>query len=124
MSLDIGIGENDSFHPLPGEPSLALEDDGYYLFLVPAFTRLWEHTGQAIDPYGDAAFSGRDIRALRRALAEARALVEQKPETWIMTMGTTRQRLKRQRFLELLDQWDRICRRAQRTKRRVVCFGD
>ena len=49
MSLDIGIGDGSSLVPERDEPSLFLEDDGYYWFLHPLFEGLQAETGQYID---------------------------------------------------------------------------
>ena len=77
--LDIGVGDALCQPPDPDEPSLGLEDDGYYWFLHPLFERLAGETGQYIDLYGDALFAGPDLLALSRMLSEARRLVGPSP---------------------------------------------
>jgi hypothetical protein len=132
MSLDIGVGDGSSFIPAQGEPSLSLDDDGYYWFLHPLFERLRTDTGQYIDLYGDAHFDGECRAALERVLAEARRLAGSQPEEWQVHVGTQLmpehkelfQRVERETMLKLLDRWDNIVQRAKRLSRPVVCLGD
>ncbi|MGI8978450.1 MAG: hypothetical protein ACR2FY_04430 [Pirellulaceae bacterium] len=133
-AMYISIGDNASFcRPSQEENWLSLESDGYYWFLDPLFkTTLLQDTGQCIDLYGHAVFEGENLRTLRRFLAQARAIVQSQPETWDVHTGTQvtpvykefYSPVERERFLELIAEWERIVRRAQRKKRRVVCFGD
>src|SRR5437763_11663789 len=88
MSLAIGVGDEASFQPLPGEPCLDLDNDGYYWFLAPLFEQLARETGQSVDLYGDAAFDGKNLQVLRRMLTGARTLVESQPGTWEVHVGT------------------------------------
>lgn len=138
MALDVGIGDGSSPVPVQGEPSLSLESDGYYCFLHPLFERLRAETGQYIDLYGEASFTDEALTALERLLLDARALVAAQPETWEVFTGTQFsnvdgrwQKLRdkydavcRDRFLELITQWQQITARARELGRPVVCFGD
>jgi hypothetical protein len=132
MALDIGVGDGSSLIPVQGEPSLFLEDDGYYWFLHPLFERLAVETGEYIDLYGDASFAGESLAALERALAEARRLVGSQPEEWSVHVGTPLspkhrklyRRVEREAMLALLDRWDVVIERARQLGRPVVCFGD
>jgi hypothetical protein len=58
MALDIGLDVGGSMSPSRSEPSLTLDDDGYYWFLHPLWERLRPETGQYIDLYGYAGFAG------------------------------------------------------------------
>src|SRR5947209_5587625 len=88
MALDIGIGDGSSLIPVQDEPSLFLEDDGYYWCLHPLFERLGAETGQYLDLYGDASFADRALSALERSLVEARAFIESQPDAWEVYVGT------------------------------------
>lgn len=132
MSLDIGIGDGVAPNPLPDEPRIGLSGDGYYWFLHPLFERLLGETGQYIDLYGDASFAGEHLAALHRALDDARILVSAQPPEWQVYTGTQTHPVRKDvfagvekvRFLQLLDDWAMIVRRAEVTGRPVVCFGD
>ena len=132
MSLNIGVGDGKSLVPLPGEPSLSLDNDGYYWFLLSLFERLCAETGQMIDLYGDASFAGASLTALERIVAEARTMVLAKPEFWSVHVGTQVQPVRREvyepvdreAFLALLDRWTHVIVRAEELGRPVVCFGD
>jgi len=150
MSLCIGIGDGSSLVPVQGEPSLFLDDDGYYWFLHPLFGRLQAETGQYIDLYGDASFLGESLAALERLLSEAQRLIESHPDTWDVCIGTQmlpkgkdlfkvegRNIVKnwdsgkdifnvvdRDEFLQLIEQWQKVIARARELGRPVVCFGD
>jgi hypothetical protein len=130
MPLDIGIGP--SRYPAQDEPSLQLDNDGYYWFLHPLFEQLAAETGQYVDLYGDASFNGDALAALEQTLAAARDLVTSQPATWRVHVGTQTMPARKElykivektRFFELLDQWERIVARAKQSNRPVVCFGD
>jgi len=150
MALNIGIGDSTSLIPVQGEPSLCLEDDGYYWFLYPLFDRLRVETGQYIDLYGDASFGDGALAALERLLAEARARIESQPDEWEVHVGMqimptgkdlfkavgskiagqwqnvkeVYKSVQRGQFLELIAQWEKIVARAKEFGRPVVCFGD
>lgn len=132
MAVDIGVGDGSSLAPASDEPWLCLNDDGYYWFLHPLFERLHAETGQYIDLYGDASFAGERLAALERTLAEARRLVEARPETWSVHVGTEvrpwhrelYRPVEREAMLELLDRWAAVVARARQLGRPVVCFGD
>jgi len=130
--LDIGVGYEAGKPPAATEPRLALDDDGYYWFLHPLFGELWTATGQYIDLYGDAAFTGPDLDALERTLTTARGLVEGQPESWEVHTGTQTAPVRREvyrpveraQFLRLLRVLEQVIERARQTGRAVVCFGD
>lgn len=132
MSLDIGVGNGSSLIPVQDEPSLSLENDGYYWFLHPLFERLAMETGQYIDLYGGASFAGESLAALERTLAEARRLVAPQPERWSVHIGSQvspeRRELycavEREALSALLDRWGVIIERAKLRGRPVVCCGD
>jgi hypothetical protein len=132
MALDVGIGNGASFQPLQSEPSLWLDNDGYYVFLHPLFERLREETGEYIDLYGDASFLGASLAALERMVADAETLVMAQPTTWQVHAGTQTSpehkevyaEVHQDRFLTLLKKWKQIMARARETGMPVVCFGD
>jgi hypothetical protein len=132
MALDLGIGDGVSLIPKQGEPSLWLDSDGYYWFLHPLFEKLQSETGQYIDLYGDASFTGASLSALERMVAEAMGLVQAQPATWQVHTGTQLRPehkelyagVEKDRFLVLLHKWQQIIERAKEIGKPVVCFGD
>jgi hypothetical protein len=120
MSLDIGVGDGVSFFPITTEPSLSLDDNGYYWYLYPLFEKLQSETGQFIDLYGHATFQDKRLAALERLLSSARELVESQPASWSVQDMVVEQ----DQFSALLAQWRRIVARAKDLNRPVVCFGD
>jgi hypothetical protein len=132
MALAIGLDVGGSTSPSRSEPSLSLDDDGYYWFLHPLWERLRSETGQYIDLYGYAGFAGEDLAALDRILTEARQLVEAQPETWQVHVGTRISpehrelycQVQREAMLSMLDRWAVIIARARRLGRPVVCIAD
>jgi hypothetical protein len=140
MALDIGIGDGSSFCPLQNERSLQL-DEGYYWFLHPLYEDLARVTGQYIDLYGDASFSGKNLAALEQMLKRALRLIESQESTWNVCIGTelvphqkvtyspphlkeTLAAVEKARFLWLISQWEQVVTRAKELDRPVVCFGD
>jgi hypothetical protein len=129
MVLEIGIGDGSSLMPVQGEPSLFMEDDASVTFLYPLFEKLAEETGELIDPYGNAAFVGERLAALKRMLAEARRLAEAQPEHWQVCVGRNQleefwEPQHRETLLNLIAAWERVVARAEELGRPVVCFGD
>jgi hypothetical protein len=132
MALDIGLDDGLSMGPCPSEPSLSLDDDGYYWFLHPLWERLRSETGQYIDLYGYASFASEDLAAVDRVLAEARQLVEAQSETWQVHLGTQTSpehrelycQVQREAMLSMLDRWAVIIARARQLGRPVICIGD
>jgi len=130
--LDIGIGNERGKPPDAEEPRLALDDDGYYWFLHPLFEQLHAESGQYIDLYGDASFTGVGLDALERMLTRARQLIESQPKTWQVHTGTQfapvrreiHKPVKREEFLRLIVLWEQVVDRARKTGRSVICFGD
>jgi hypothetical protein len=130
--LDIGIGDRPGKPPDPEEPGLALDDDGYYWYLHPLFEQLHAESGQYINLYGDALFTGNGLDALERMLTHARQLIASQPKTWQVHTGTQIAPLRREihkpvnraEFLRLIDLWEQVVDRARNTGRSVVCFGD
>jgi hypothetical protein len=132
MALDIGVSDGSSLVPVQGEPSLWLQDDAPYWFLLPLFERLAAQTGEYIDLYGNASFAGEHLAALEDMLAEAQRLAESQPASWEVHVGTRvsprhqelYKRLDREELLGLLSAWKHVALRAEQLGRPVVCFGD
>lgn len=132
MALDIGIGDGASFIPQQGEPSLQLDNDGYYWSLHPLIEKLHEETGQYIDLYGDASFSGASLPALEQMIAEAEKTVQTQPASWQVHIGTQMRPERKElyevvhkdQFMTLLQKWRQIVARAKELGKPVVCFGD
>jgi hypothetical protein len=56
-------------------------DEGYYWFLHPLFEELRAETGEYINLYDRAVFSGDSLEALARTLSAAHSLVAGHPES-------------------------------------------
>ncbi len=100
--------------------------DGYYSFLYPLITELNENTGQLIDLWGDATFSGADLIALRDTIHAAKNLVASQPADWDVYVGDhchyndeqqfTRDpmhtKVSNSEFTNLLENFSRLIERA------------
>src|SRR5260221_400897 len=86
MSLDIGLAESKVTQPYPSM-RVSFDDDGYYWFCYPYFEDLARQTGELIDLYGGAWFSGTQLEELDRTLTliveKARAM----PNEWDECIG-------------------------------------
>ena len=127
MGLNIGVGQ--SAKTRSHEPSMALEDDGYFWFLWPHFDRLSAETGQTMDLYGDASFSGESLTAIERALALATSQVENQPKSWEVSIGTTSagevyRTVWRRQFLDLIAEFSVVITRCRVLGQPLVCIGD
>ena len=127
MALLLGIGAGTSAMPMPSEPSLWLDSDGYYWFLHPLIERLKAQTGEYIDLYGDASFYGESLIALERTVAEAKEMVLSHPQSWQVHTGTQLKpehkelysEVDRTNFMELLSKLEQIIARAKEIDRPV-----
>jgi hypothetical protein len=131
VSVDIGIGDGTSMLPVAGEPSLGFINDGYYWFLYPYFEHLRSGTGQYIDLYGDASFSGSALDALDQMLLTVRDIVLSQPPTWQVCTGSVLpeqekvyQMVNRDTMLKKLDLFAGVISRAKELGCPVVCYGD
>jgi hypothetical protein len=132
MALDLGVGDGASLVPQPGEPSLQLDNDGYYWSLHPLIEKLHSETGQYIDLYGDASFSGASLSALERMIAEAEKMIQKQSVSWQVHLGTQLRPQRKELYevvykvqvLSLLQKWREIVARAKELGKPVVCFGD
>jgi hypothetical protein len=130
--LAIGIGTRASVAPHSDQPSLFLEDDGYYWFLRPLFDQLFEQTNEYVDPYGSAYFEGGSLDLLQEALTTAYQQVKSQPETWLVSGGFQThpeykevfEEVSKATFLEILNQWDNLVKLARQQNLGIVCYGD
>ena len=134
MALDIGVGDQWNYLPDPNEAQVHLEEEHFNLF-QPWLERLRIQTGQTIDEYGDARFSGDQLTNLTELIREIRREIAQYPGQWEQLTGYAkvqgeRELVERRRtivkthLLNILATWDQIIERARETGRSVVCFGD
>jgi hypothetical protein len=122
------------FRTAPGEPCIVFdEDEAYYWFLWPLFDRLHADTGQLIDLYGNACFSGASLVLLREMLKEARKRVLAQPETWQVVIGQSRgpqgpqdifAKATRTEFLQFLNDCEGLVIEAVETACAVIFWGD
>jgi hypothetical protein len=110
----------------------SLDDDGYYWFLHPHFEELAKDTGQYIDLYGGAGFSGEALGALRRTIAVARQQTDAQPERWDVVVGVRpgvvaqeiRSGVEKAEMQLLLEKLDAGACKAQSIGEFLTCFGD
>ena len=88
MALDIGLLDADGRRDL----RLQLDDDALYWSLHPWWARVAEATGQYLDLYGDARFSGDALDVLDAALADAEEKAHTWPERQMFPVGTSYKR--------------------------------
>lgn len=135
MGIFIAIGDGQGpfgLGFLQDEPAFDLSDEYEYAFLYPLLEKLRARSGQFVDWYGFAQFTGPELDDLDNTLSEAYALVEAQPGKWLAHNGTPAQPgdegtfeiLDRAGFLERLEQWRRIIKRARELKLSVICLGD
>ena len=138
VSLTIGIAVAGT-QPveLDADTRVDFEDDGYYWFLYPQFERLAARTGQMIDLYDGATFSGPALADLRATVNEAMRLVETMPDEWDVQTGTeigsrlhpkpptpVYSPVKKMEFERLLRRVGELVDAAERKQARIVCLGD
>ncbi|MCX6367244.1 MAG: hypothetical protein NTX57_11115 [Armatimonadetes bacterium] len=130
--LQIGLGTSASPVPHSDQPSLFLDDDGYYWFLHPLFEQLAKETGQYIDLYGTALFEGISIHPLQEVLTQAHQQIENQSGTWRVSIGFQTHpeykevfdEVNQATFFEILNQWDSLVKLAQQQSLGIVCWGD
>jgi hypothetical protein len=97
--------------------------------MYPFFERLAERTGQFIEPYGDATFSGAQLTELEKAVAEARTAAETLPDSievkqvWSSAVPVV-ETIQRGALVNLLEQLGEVVRVGQREGRAIICKGD
>jgi hypothetical protein len=117
---------------LAHEPRTCLFDDGYYWFLYPFWVELRERTGEYVDLYGNASFSGPALDAFRGVLGKAQAVAVDRPEAWRVHTGThigpvrteLYETVYRAELLRLLETLSVIAARAAELGGSVECSGD
>jgi hypothetical protein len=138
MSLTIGIAiEGTRPVELDAATRVDFEDDGYYWFLYPLFERLAARTGQMIDLYDGATFSGPALADLRATVSEAMRLVATMPDEWDVQTGTeigshlhpkpptpVYSPVNKMEFERLLRRFGGLVDAAERETARIVCLGD
>jgi len=139
MAVRVGTSTNLKASPINWEGSIFLDEgDGYYSFLHPLITELHEKTGQLIEPWGDAEFSGADLLTLKDIIDAANNLLAVQPVEWDVYVGdhlyydAQRQfkrdamhtRVSREEFSTLLRKFSRLIERALNENGSVICIGD
>ena len=89
-------------------------------------------TGEYIDLYGEAEFSGKALEDLQATLTEAKRLVNAQPAIWDVHVGTETapinrvifRTIHRDEFQTLLEKLTQIVALAKQWNGRVVFFGD
>lgn len=131
MSIDVFLAQ-DPDSDAPGPDSLTIEDDERFWALFPHFKRLEEVTGQMIDQYGEAQFSGEARKALLSCLLEARLALStgtaystvQRTEPSDAPGGRPLERAALCELLETLDLLVSLVRLAESEDKYVMFLGD
>ena len=133
MTLEIGIAADDtSLYSSMATPSVSIDNDGYYWYLHPLFEDLQRQTGQYINLYGNAEFTGTNIKAFIEMLQRAKGLISLQANNWDVHIGTQTEPEKRKlfsavdkrKFFDLIRQLEKIAEAAETTDCRIVCIGD
>jgi len=138
MAVHIGTSIAGSSH-INWDGSVILDAfDGYYSFLHPLITELQDKTGQLIDPWGDATFTGADLTTLKDTINKARSLVISQPPKWDVYVGDhcyynakqefirdpMHTKVSNEAFCDLLKKLSELVERAINENGAVVCLGD
>jgi len=67
---------------------LSLQDNGVYWYLYPYFLNLFKRTGEMIDLYGIARFTGNTLLEFDSTLADLIKTVIAQPDEWDQKVGT------------------------------------
>jgi hypothetical protein len=62
-----------------------------------------------------------NINALRKAIAQAQAQIEDQPDSWLSKNGME---VHKTSFVLLLSQWEHVCVLAKWLDKAVICYGD
>lgn len=81
---------------------ISLDDDGYYWYFHSFFAELFRQTGQNIDLYDNAAFTGSEIAMFEAAMNRARDTALEQPECWEVHVGNETAPVSRARRFDLL----------------------
>ena len=134
MALDIYLQQT-ALAPRVGDDCeliAQLEDDGYYWFLWPLFEQLQRETGQTIDLYGDAIFSGDNFLKLKTTLTQAEKVIETQPKNWDVSVGkqtfpqqkTLYSTVEKSKFQSILNDLQNAVETAQRLGWYLAFWGD
>lgn len=134
MALDIYVQPKAEAPRIGGNYELITQfnDDGYYWFLVPLFENLWKKTGQTIDLYGNATFSGEYLDDLKAVIIEAKQLLVSQPKIWEVSTGTQISPVRKEIFStvtkvgfeELLNKIEMAIEKAKSENSCVTFWGD
>jgi hypothetical protein len=136
MSLDFGLADAKTAKSYPAM-KLSLVDDGYYWFCYPFFEELAKQTGEMIDLYDGAWFSGVKLNDLQQTLAAIRSKGLSMPEEWQQFIGHTigsalvptaptpvYADVHRERLLAFIDKLSEMVGEAQTANKWIACLGD
>ena len=135
MSLDVYVQPKAEM-PRIGDESEHIcsfvDDEGYYWFLYPLFEKLREETGEFIDLYGGATFSGVALDALAQTIVEAHKLVDAQPDSWEVVTGVitkpvrkeVRASVNKQQMKMLLAKLEEAVSKAKTRGAYVTFWGD
>jgi hypothetical protein len=136
MSLDIGLADAKVTQPYPSM-RISFDDDGYYWFCYPYFEDLARQTGEMIDLYGGAWFSGAQLEELDRTLTLILRKARTMPRQWDVCIGQSLgsqlaptpstpvySTVLREQLLSLLAQLAGLVNEAKRDGIWIACLGD
>ena len=136
MSLDIGLANAKTTQPYPSM-RIAFDDDGYYWFCFPFFEELQKRTGEMIDLYNGAWFTGGNLAELKTTLARIAEAARAMPPEWDIVIGHSigsylaptpptpmSERIEREALLSLIRRFDALVDEAIREQKWIACLGD
>ncbi|MEM9915909.1 MAG: hypothetical protein AAF911_13190 [Planctomycetota bacterium] len=132
MGLNIGLAKKPNGAIIETEPSLCLEDDGYFAFIDEHIGDKFIKSDQRLDPYGDAMYVGTQVKDLQKRIQSIHSDASRQPEEWSQKVGDQiyperkeiRQTLERQILLDLLNIFLNVIDRSIETNLTIVCYGD
>ena len=139
MALDVYLQKDNNLPHVGGEQKhiISFEDDGYFSFLYDLFKELETKTGQVIETYEDAFFSGELLDSLTETVFKAKDLVSQQPEVWEEFIGTILHDVKgkdkiekiyttvyKEKLMLKLEQLENAIKEAKEKNLGIFFFGD
>ena len=135
MSLNIVLSKNGEAPEWNGDTSISFSGgsaDYWYLWST-LIKEIRNETGQLIDLYDDAEFSGDNLNKVERLIIkQIQELKDEKEEKWEIHIGTEFGHIKKEIYKTLvkeeliskLEKFLAIIQQAKENNEKVICIGD
>src|SRR5579872_5530136 len=134
MAVDIVVTVNGQIPRYDLQNSISFNDDADYWFLWPTMIKeIEDRTGQLIDLYGDAKFSGDFLGQVEKILLRHLEELNQRSDPqWEVHVGTQTEPVKKEIYKTLikkdleekLQRFASFLRYAAQANEKVICLGD